>query len=55
MVSSFSIILKRYELNEEEIDIIKNMIGKNSSKMNVEHALSFTEIFLDKNMLHIRE
>lgn len=46
MVESFKILLNKFELNLEEIDIIKNMLGRNSSKLNVEYALSITELFL---------
>lgn len=36
IVDSFMIIVSKYDLNSEEIDIIKNMLGKMAIKFTVE-------------------
>lgn len=46
MVDTFSILLNKFELTIEEIDIIKNLLGRNASKFKVEHAIALTELFL---------
>jgi hypothetical protein len=36
LVGSFSILIQRYELTAEQIDLVKNMLGKNALKFNPE-------------------
>lgn len=55
MIETFMIFIQKFELSLEEIDIIKNMLGRNSSKFTVTHALELTELFQQKNLTHIRD
>ncbi len=55
IVGTFIILLNRYEMSNEEIDIFKNMLGKMSLRIKIEQNIQLTEILLDKNLISIRD